>query len=225
MKINLDVASEEVRIEIIPLIDVIFCILTFFILAAVGLTRQQAIEVDLPRAATGQTQTRQILIVTLTPAGQLYVDKNPVSEAQLVQEIQVFRQLNPMGRIVLYASQSAFYSDVIMTLDLLRSLGGDRVVLGTLPPSGDRLFQPGDSPSDGTGLPPLPDDSGLPPLPNTDTLPPDVLPPNALPPDVLPPNTTPPGLSPLDDLLTPRSPGNPGNPAPTAPNAPGNAQP
>lgn len=214
MKINLDVASEEVRIEIIPLIDVIFCILTFFILAAVGLTRQQAIEVDLPRAATGQTQTRQILIVTLTPAGQLYVDKNPVSESQLVQEIQVFRQLNPMGRIVLYASQSAFYSDVILTLDLLRSLGGDRVVLGTLPPSGDRLFQPGDSPLDDSGLPPLPDDSGLPPLPNTD---------DALPPDVLPPNTTPPGLSPLDDLLNPQPPGSPANPAPTTPNAPGSA--
>jgi biopolymer transport protein ExbD len=54
MKIDyLDDPNQNVHIEILPLIDVIFCILTFFILAAVGLTRQQAIDLDLPAANTG----------------------------------------------------------------------------------------------------------------------------------------------------------------------------
>ena len=51
---------EDVRLELIPLIDVIFCILTFFILAAVGLTRQQAIDLDLPSAETGQPIPGQV---------------------------------------------------------------------------------------------------------------------------------------------------------------------
>ncbi|MCU0536378.1 MAG: biopolymer transporter ExbD, partial [Hydrococcus sp. Prado102] len=46
----------EVRIEIVPMIDVIFCILVFFILAAVSFSRQQAINIDLPKAESGLAQ-------------------------------------------------------------------------------------------------------------------------------------------------------------------------
>lgn len=133
MKINLDSTEPDVRIEIVPLIDVIFCILTFFILAAVTLTRQAAINVDLPRASSGTTQMRQILIVSVDPIGQAYVEKLPVNQDQLYQAIVSFRQQNPEGMMVLYASRAASYNDVVQVLDLLRSAGGDRVALATLP--------------------------------------------------------------------------------------------
>ncbi|MBF2050908.1 MAG: biopolymer transporter ExbD [Elainella sp. C42_A2020_010] len=137
MKIDLDSTEPDVRIEIVPLIDVIFCILTFFILAAVTLTRQAAINVDLPRAASGTTQMRQILIVSVDPIGQAYVEKLPVTKDQLYQAIVNFRQQNPEGMMVLYASRAASYNDVVQVLDLLRSAGGDRVALATLPGEGD----------------------------------------------------------------------------------------
>lgn len=67
MKINLHSPIEEVQVQIIPLIDVIFCILTFFLLAALQFTRQQAISVDLPKASTGApSQFQSRLIVTLS---------------------------------------------------------------------------------------------------------------------------------------------------------------
>ncbi len=136
MKLDYESTEPDVRIEIIPLIDVIFCILTFFILAAVTLTRQAAINVDLPRAASATTQLRQILIVSVDAIGQTYVEKSPVTEAQLLQSITGFRQQNPEGMMVLYASRSASYNDVVKVLDLLRSAGGDRVALATLPGEG-----------------------------------------------------------------------------------------
>ncbi|HEY9689936.1 MAG TPA: biopolymer transporter ExbD [Coleofasciculaceae cyanobacterium] len=145
MKINLDSQDQEIRIEIVPLIDVIFCILTFFILAAIGLTRQQAIGVDLPQASTGQTQMRKLAMVTLSPSGQLYFQQSPVTKDALLTQLQAFKQAQPDGTIVLYASQSAFYSDVVAVLDLLRSVGGDRVALATLP-GGKNPAQP---PADG----------------------------------------------------------------------------
>lgn len=147
MKIDLDSTEPDVRIEIVPLIDVIFCILTFFILAAVTLTRQAAINVDLPRAASGTTQMRQILIVSVDPIGQAYVEKQPVSRDQLFQAITNFRQQNPDGMMVLYASRAASYNDVVQVLDLLRSAGGDRVALATLPGSGDDPSAPFNPPS------------------------------------------------------------------------------
>lgn len=151
MKINLDSPESDVRIEIVPLIDVIFCILTFFILAAVTLTRQTAINVDLPKAATGTTQMRKLLIVTVDPIGQTYVEKQPVSRDQLYQSLLNFRQVSPEGTMVLYASRAASYNDVVQVLDLLHEVGGDRVALATLPGSNVP-----DSP--GSGLP----GSGLP---------------------------------------------------------------
>jgi biopolymer transport protein ExbD len=126
--------QEEVRIEIIPLIDVIFCILTFFILAAVGVSRQQAISLNLPKATTGTAQMQEMLIISLDDFGQVYVEQNPVSTRnQLFQAVESYFATRPDGLMVLYASKEARYDEVIQVLDILREVGGDRVALATLP--------------------------------------------------------------------------------------------
>jgi biopolymer transport protein ExbD len=136
IKTHLESTETDVRIEIVPLIDVIFCILTFFILAAVTLTRQTAISVDLPRAGTGAPQLRQLLVVSVDPIGQTYLEKQPISRESLAAALQNFKQQNPDGLMVLYASKAASYNDVVQVLDLLRDVGGDRVALATLPDNG-----------------------------------------------------------------------------------------
>jgi biopolymer transport protein ExbD len=137
MKIDLDNnRPSDVHIEILPMIDVIFCILTFFILAAVGLTRQQAIALDLPsvnNSSPVEGNSRDRLYVSVDSAGQVYVDKSPVPLGLLYDVLLQHKQIAPNGTIVLYASSSARYEDVIKVLDLLRSVGGDRVALATLP--------------------------------------------------------------------------------------------
>jgi biopolymer transport protein ExbD len=145
MKIHADATGEEVQIQIVPLIDVIFCILTFFILAALQLTRQQAINIDLPKATTGTTQMREMLVVTINQQGQTFVDKQFVDRNQLYQTLQNYRIQNPNGLLVLNASQLAFYNDVVQVLDLMRQVGGDRVALATLP--ADPSQPPGATPS------------------------------------------------------------------------------
>jgi biopolymer transport protein ExbD len=137
MKIQLDSLSDDVRIEILPLMDVIFCILTFFILGAVGLTRQQAINLDLPKASTGEAQMREMLIVSVDHFGQTYVEQQPVTRQQLSRILRSYNQQKPQGLMVLYASKMASYNDVVQVLDLLRDVGGNRVALATLPGSGE----------------------------------------------------------------------------------------
>jgi biopolymer transport protein ExbD len=139
MKINLHSPIEEVQVQIIPLIDVIFCILTFFLLAALQFTRQQAINVDLPRASTGRAPyMQQRLIVSLDSAGQIFVEQNPVGLDQLSQTLRAYFQANPLGMVVLNASRSSSYNDVIQLLDAMRQVGGDRVALATIAGSPDR---------------------------------------------------------------------------------------
>ncbi|MFZ9739886.1 MAG: ExbD/TolR family protein [Prochlorotrichaceae cyanobacterium] len=136
MKISLEQPSaDDMRIELVPLIDVIFCILIFFILAALQLTRQQAIGVDLPSAGTSTLQSQQALLVTVDALGKTYVDNSEVSESQLYLILEGYRRTNPVGIMLLYADRNAIYNDVINILDLMRSVGGNRVALATLPPN------------------------------------------------------------------------------------------
>jgi biopolymer transport protein ExbD len=161
MKVNLDNPSEEVQIQIVPLIDVIFCILTFFILAALQLTRQQGINLDLPKAGTANVQMRDTLVITIDPIGQTFADKQPVDRAQLYQVVKAYHDQNPEGLLVLQASQTALYNDVIQVLDIMRAVGGNQVALATAP-----VPTPGASPGiPGQPTQPFPVNPGLQPSP------------------------------------------------------------
>jgi biopolymer transport protein ExbD len=221
MKVNLHSPVEEVQIQIIPLIDVVFCILTFFILAALQFTRQQAINVDLPKASTGTGSTisslqgSQILPVTIDALGQTYVEKQPVKREQLAEILRNYIKQNPNGVLVLNASRTSTYNDVIETLDLLRQVGGDRVSLGIIPGSASAPTN-----SSPPVIFPLPVNPGAAPVPNTAPVAPINpqgnpnfnLPPNA---PIQPPagqgfNPAPNGVSPV----FPQAPAKPANPAP-----------
>ncbi|WP_414528735.1 ExbD/TolR family protein [Nodularia chucula] len=137
MKVNLHTPIEETQIQILPLIDVVFCILTFFLLAALQFTRQQAINIDLPKASTstvaGVTSQVGTQIVTIDAVGNVYIEQQPVQREQLAQNLSAYLQANPNGILVLNASRTATYNDVVEILDLMRQVGGDRVSLGIIP--------------------------------------------------------------------------------------------
>jgi biopolymer transport protein ExbD len=165
-----DSKSSGASIEILPLIDVIFCILTFFILASISFSRQQAISLDLPQAKTGESQMQNILIVTIDDIGQLYVDKKLVSRSDLSWEIKKYNQANPDGLMTLYAAKNSTYREVVEVLDILREVGGDRVALATLP-AGSEPIQTQPTPGVNPAIPTPGSSPALPGLPGVDSFP------------------------------------------------------
>jgi biopolymer transport protein ExbD len=134
MKINSSNPNADPRIELVPLIDVIFCILTFFLLAGLQVARQQAISVDIPKASSGAPAARELIMVSLNDAGQLFLEQQPMLvPGQLLESIKQYRQARPNSSIVLYASKQVSYNKVVEVLDALRGVAGDRVALATLP--------------------------------------------------------------------------------------------
>jgi biopolymer transport protein ExbD len=212
MKVNFENPTDEAQIQIIPLIDVIFCILTFFILAALQLTRQQGISLDLPRAETSTVLMRDMLVVAIDSAGQTSIDnqgkRQIIDRAQLYQLLQAYQREKPEGLLVLQAAQTSFYNDVIQVLDIMRTVGGDRVALATDPNS-----QPGQN------TPPSPAPGQLPaPLPTTPA--PNLINP-AAPTD---PANSPPGSAPIPQTTPIPFPTPPSGTAPQPnPTAPGGA--
>ncbi len=228
MKVNLHTPIEEVQIQIIPLIDVVFCILTFFLLAALQFTRQQAINVDLPKASpssvSGITSQSGSLIVTIDAVGNTYIEKQPVKQQDLGQRLKEYLQANPSAVVVLNASRTATYNDVIETLDLLRRVGGDRVSLGIIPgPS-----QPSTNLPNQPTVPSFPINPGATPVPTTAPVPGINSEGNLAPRFPLAPNSVPfPSLSqpPSGQGISPINPGISNPPASQAPVAPKQTQP
>ena len=203
MKIDLDNSTDDAQIQILPLIDVIFCILTFFIMAVVQLQRPQGVNVDIPKAETGTVQPPDRLIVTLSPTGQTFLGSEEVDRNTLADKARKYLDSKPNGLVVLNASQNAFYSDVISILDLMRKIGGNRVALATNPattPTPNPTF-----PAPGLGLPGNP--YGNPGLNSPNPLNPGF---NPLNPSPLNPGLNNPGLN-NPSLLNPGA-ANPGSP-------------
>jgi len=209
MKVNLHTPVEEVQIQIIPLIDVVFCILTFFLLAALQFTRQEEISINLPKSTTGTPSNtaepnaqlqRQILTLTIDAIGQTYVDNDVVKREQLRDAFQKYLQQTPNAILALKISQTATYNDVIEIIDMWRQVGGDRISFVTTPSSSN---PPTNSPLPTSPyFPANPGTPEIPPLPNTSPLTP--INPQSSPNLNLP---TTPYLPPTNQGVTPVNPG------------------
>lgn len=124
--------SQLPEINLVPMMDVLMTILTFFIIISMTLTaQQQSVNIDLPstNAGANDVKTPDPLVVGLTRQGILAIANNPVTEAQLSQQMQAYLMANPQGAVVLKADKKLAYEQVVQVLGKMRDVGGDRVSL------------------------------------------------------------------------------------------------
>ena len=120
------------EVNLVPMMDVIMTILTFFIIISMTLTsRQNSVNVTLPSTDQGLTEQKipDPLIVTINQQKQLFLGKQPISEAQLAEPMKAYLQQNPQGAVVLNADRKLAYEEVVQILGKMREIGGDRVSL------------------------------------------------------------------------------------------------
>ena len=120
------------EVNLVPMMDVILTVLTFFIIVSMTLTnRQNAVNITLPSAGNGvsEQKTPDPLVVSLNPQGQLYLGNQPISETQLVQPMQAYLQKNPNGAVILNADHKLPYEKIVQLIGKMRDIGGDRVSL------------------------------------------------------------------------------------------------
>ncbi|MFZ4674961.1 MAG: ExbD/TolR family protein [Nodosilinea sp.] len=120
-----------VQINIVPMIDVVFAVLAFFIVSSLFLTRNEGLPVTLPGAETAEAQAQRQVVVTINAAGELSVGNRSVNEAQLLEAIQTLGTLTDGGLVVIRADQSVNYGRVVAVMDRLRSLPGVQLAIAT----------------------------------------------------------------------------------------------
>jgi biopolymer transport protein ExbD len=123
--------SQMLEINLVPMMDVLMTILTFFIILSMTYTSQLSVKVTLPTADKGvsQEKTPDPLVVGLNQGGEILLEDKPANEEQLIAKMQVYLAKSPQGAIVLKADRKLAYEKVVQLLGRMRDIGGDRVSL------------------------------------------------------------------------------------------------
>ena len=132
MKVPFDSPQRRPRIEIIPLIDVIFFLLASFLMVSLSMVKNQGIPVRLPVAVTGKPNLADAPVtVTVSRQGSFYLNKQPVSLETMRRQLQTLQRGDPDLKVILRADAGSDFGDVVKALDELRKLGIERVAMQT----------------------------------------------------------------------------------------------
>jgi biopolymer transport protein ExbD len=125
---KLPAENAEARIEIIPLIDIMFFLLAAFMLVSLSMVNLKSVKVNLPTATTANPDTKKDLVdISVDKSGSVYLDKLPVSDGALVSRLSAARRANSNLRIFISGDRDARHGDIIHVLDLVRSAGIEKV--------------------------------------------------------------------------------------------------
>lgn len=120
------------QINIVPMIDVIFVVLAFFILSSLFLTRSEGLPVNLPGADTSESQLEQhSLTLSLTDTGELQLGNEPASLDTLPSQVQARRIGDRPLLIIIRADSDVPHGRVVEVMDRLRSIGGIEIAIAT----------------------------------------------------------------------------------------------
>ncbi len=121
--------SRRARIEILPLIDIVFLLLVFFIYAMLSMAVHRGLPVNLPTSRSAEIDQKLILSVTLKADGSLYVDKQAVDRTSLVDTLKDLTRDAESPGVLLFADQSVDYQTLFHVLDRIRQAGISRISL------------------------------------------------------------------------------------------------
>jgi biopolymer transport protein ExbD len=129
----------KARIEIIPMIDVIFFLLVFFMVSTLSMTINRGLPVNLPTAASSQKDLRENLNLTLMQDGSIFLNKEPITLQDLGDRVKAALATEPELMVILNADGDVRHQSVVEAMDELRVAGVARLAIAVKP---ERKTQP-----------------------------------------------------------------------------------
>ncbi|MEQ9359723.1 MAG: biopolymer transporter ExbD [Coleofasciculus chthonoplastes F3-SA18-01] len=122
------------EVNLIPLMDVMMSVLTFFIITSMSYTGQRLGDINLPGlpgtgTPSGESNTRNTLVIGLNRQGEILVDNQVITINQMSETIQSYLEQNQNATVVFKADRDLPYEDVQKLLKEMTIIGGDRVSL------------------------------------------------------------------------------------------------
>ena len=118
------------KIDILPMIDIIFSILAFLIISSLYLTRVETVSVELPKASNSITQNKKFINISIDKGGNLFLNKNRIKLQDIKDKVVNLTNENK-NLVVLNADKNVSHGYVISVLDVLRSIDGLKLAIST----------------------------------------------------------------------------------------------
>ena len=131
MKDFLDFEEENNQINILPMIDIIFVILSFFIVSSLYLVKLETIPVNLPNAETSNQEKDSLIVVTLNLDNRVFIDDKFIDISILENKIRSKLRVSNNKKVVLRADKGIKYGKVITILDILRKIENIKIGVST----------------------------------------------------------------------------------------------
>jgi biopolymer transport protein ExbD len=128
MKITLR-NNKKARIEMLPMIDIVFLLLVFFIYAMLSMAVHRGLPVNLPASKTVKVDKKLILAVTVKAGGSIFIDKEPVELDSVTAVLQAKATGQEQPGVLLFADRSLPYQSLFDVLDRIRRAGLNRISL------------------------------------------------------------------------------------------------
>src|SRR5262245_54586454 len=122
--------GKKARIEIIPLIDVIFFLLATFVLFTLSLNKSNGLPVTLPAVQTSESRDpANTVTISFTAEGTIGWNKDLISLEEFVARLQAYKQTEPDPRVLINGDEMAFFSQARYVIDEVRKAGIAKVLL------------------------------------------------------------------------------------------------
>jgi biopolymer transport protein TolR len=119
-------------INVTPLVDVMLVLLIIFMVASIYIVKE-AIEVDLPKAASAGEVLDTTLAIVIDRAGRFYLNGRPAESSVIAQACAQAAEKDPNAQAIVAADQNVKHGDVIQLIDLIRNNGLTRFAINVKP--------------------------------------------------------------------------------------------
>lgn len=134
MKLHSPIAHKKTRLEIIPLIDVMFFLLASFMMVSLTMTKQQTIKVNLPVAAASQPDFKPDMInLGVNPKGDIFMDTALISLPDLEARLKERFAKDPATPVYISGDADTRHADMVRALDAVRRVGFGKVAFNVKP--------------------------------------------------------------------------------------------
>ena len=124
MHLSSPIPKKRARIEIIPLIDIMFFLLASFMMVSLSQVTMKGMKVNLPFGSSGETQSKKdYLSLSVDKDGIYYFDKAPIKLEEILPRLQQVYKTNPEAKIFIRGDVDAVHGNVTRMLDQIRSSG------------------------------------------------------------------------------------------------------
>ena len=124
--------DQPFQVNILPMIDVVFALLTFFIMSTLTLTRSESLSVNLPGAQTSKlTNEAKLIEVTIDAKGALSIDRQGVELTELRDRIKKLLSNNTQKTVLIRADEQVAHGKVVAAMDAVRQVAGAKLAIAT----------------------------------------------------------------------------------------------